>query len=105
MCVPDLSPRLAKGAFFPEIAFRASAEVLPFTFAGSEAGPTMMKSLYMTSRRSLPFFSFMKAASASGSCTSSTSTSPFLPYCRALPVPTATHWSSMPVSFWNRGAR
>ena len=105
MWVPDLSARLAKGACFSPIFFMASSTFIPLIPAGSLLGPRITKSLYMTWRRFTPAPSATNFFSASGSCTSTTSTSPLRPYSRALPVPTETHWISMPVSFWNRGAR
>ncbi len=53
--VPESSPREIKGAAAAAIFFRAAiAEVVPLMPAGSAAGPTMMKSLCITSRRSAP---------------------------------------------------
>ena len=52
--VPLWSPRLAKVDCVAEIALSASLELfIPPIFAGSLFGPTRMKSLYMTSKRSL----------------------------------------------------
>src|SRR5450759_307893 len=48
--VPEVSPREANSALAFAILVKAlTAEVSPLILAGSEAGPTMMKSLYMTS--------------------------------------------------------
>ena len=50
MWVPLSSPREAKVASAAAMAARASAAVaMPVMPAGSAAGPTMMKSLYITS--------------------------------------------------------
>ena len=52
--VPDLSPRLANVACVSMIALNASlAEAALAALAGSSLGPRMMKSLYITSKRSL----------------------------------------------------
>ena len=52
VCVPDLSPRLAKVAAADWMLRNASFAVAAFADpAGSAAGPTMTKSLYITSSR------------------------------------------------------
>ena len=63
---------------------------MPLILAGSAAGPTMMKSLYMTALRSTPKPLSMKVFSAAGEWTSSTSASPVSPSFKASPLPTAT---------------
>ena len=103
--VPESSPRLTNGALAAAMAARASPAVLPLILAGSSAGPTTTKSLNMTSVRLMPLPSSTNFFSAAGACTSSTSTSQFLPCSSALPVPTATHLSSMPVSFLKASPR
>lgn len=50
LCVPESSPRETKRAFCTAIALKASTLDLPFTPAGSPGGPTMTKSLCITSR-------------------------------------------------------
>jgi hypothetical protein len=53
--VPELSPREANGTLASAIILSATAaSFMPLTFAGSVGGPTTMKSLYMTSKRSTP---------------------------------------------------
>ena len=53
--VPDSSPREAKGALASAILCSAAgASFMPETPAGSALGPTMTKSLYMTSKRFTP---------------------------------------------------
>ena len=75
--VPDLSPRLANGALASMIALKASlAAVMPVILAGSSFGPTTMKSLYITSKRSLAKPSATNLSSALRLWTSSTSASP-----------------------------
>src|SRR5262245_52513035 len=50
LLVPESSPREAKGAAASAIFLRASgADLSPAILAGSTAGPTMTKSLYITS--------------------------------------------------------
>jgi hypothetical protein len=49
--VPLRSPREAKGDFAAAILFNAPTASLPRAPAGSDFGPTMKKSLYITSRR------------------------------------------------------
>ena len=52
LCVPELSPRDAKGVCWDAIEFRASeTSVDPVIFAGSSEGPTITKSLNMRSKR------------------------------------------------------
>ena len=71
--------------------------------AGSPAGPTMTKSLYITGKRSTPHPSATKASSAARACTNTTSASPRLPVSSAWPVPCATTRTSIPVFAWNSG--
>ncbi len=53
--VPLLSPRETKGALAASIFFSASVMSLPpAALAGSDFGPTRMKSLYITSWRFTP---------------------------------------------------
>ena len=55
LCVPLSSPREANGALAAAIfASAAVASVMPATPAGSLFGPTMTKSLYITSKRFTP---------------------------------------------------
>ena len=67
----------------------SGADFMPLTPAGSDGGPTMMKSLCMTSFRFTPLPSSMNFFSAAGECTSRTSASPFEPMAIAWPEPTA----------------
>ncbi len=81
VCVPDLSPRLANGA----CGGRDRRERLPrrlsvpATFAGSAAGPTMTKSLYMMSSRSRAWRSATNFTSSRYEWTRTTSVSPRRP--------------------------
>ena len=53
--VPLSSPREAKGALAAAIFSKASTALLsPLTWAGSDSGPTMMKSLYISGSRFTP---------------------------------------------------
>ena len=53
--VPELSPRETKMALLAAMALKAStASGVPLMPAGSSAGPTMIKSLCITRRRSTP---------------------------------------------------
>ena len=102
--VPESSPRDANAA--PEraiVARLATASFAPAIPAGSEAGPTITKSLYMRSNRSTPNPPATNASSAGFACTSSTSASPLRALRSACPVPTATTRTSMPDSAVNRG--
>ena len=75
-------------------------------FAMAETGFTRAKNAghTMTWVRLTPCPSSTNFFSAAGAWTSSTSTSQFLPCSSALPVPTATHFRSMPVSFLKASA-
>src|SRR5450759_774653 len=89
--VPELSPREMKGAFPAAMRLNAAtALVVSLTFAGSAAGPTMTKSLYITGLRSVPKPFATKLVSAAGLWTSRTSASFFTPSAMASPEPTAT---------------
>ncbi len=102
--VPESSPRLTNVAWLCLMASKASCPPpMPLTPAGSVAGPTITKSLYITYWRLMadPFStSFISAA---GECTKSTSASPFSPNASACPVPTAIVLTSYPILLWNRG--
>src|SRR3989304_2413074 len=105
-CVPELSPRLMKVAPLGAMAFSAATAV----FAGwapraSEGGPTRMKSLCITSRRSLPKPSVMNCTSAAGEWTRRTSASPLRPRAFAWPEPTAMGLAVQPVRFSKTGRR
>src|SRR5450759_2703612 len=102
--VPDLSPRLTNVAWTAAIALKASAASLaPATLTGSFFGPTMMKSLYITSKRSLASPSATNLSSCARACTSSTSASPLRPISIAWPVPTATTFTLTLLAFSNTG--
>ena len=102
--VPDLSARLAKGAWAFAMAANASlARVSAAIRAGSAAGPTITKSLYMTSNRSRACRSATNWSSASRAWTSSTSASPRRPMAMACPVPTATTSTRQPAARSNAG--
>ena len=102
--VPLSSPREANGASAPAIfANAATASVMPVTPAGSAGGPTMTKSLYITSKRTTPCPSATNFSSADLACTSRTSPSPFAAFLIACPVPTATTRTSIPVFSVNLG--
>ncbi len=74
--VPESSPREAKGASASAIFASASwASSMPAMPAGSSAGPTMTKSLYIRSVRSTPMPSATNFSSAGLAWTSSTSPS------------------------------
>src|SRR5262249_6496944 len=104
--VPLSSPREAKGAAAAAIfASAAGASLMPLMPAGSAWGPTMMKSLYMTSKRFTPKPSATNCSSDFLSCTNSTSASPFLARSMAWPVPLATTRTSMPVFLVKIGSR
>ena len=96
--VPLSSPREAKGASAAAIfTSAATASAMPATPAGSEGGPTMTKSLYITSKRATPSPSATNFSSAVLACTKRTSPSPFAAFLIACPVPTATTRTSIPV--------
>jgi hypothetical protein len=76
---------------------------MPRTFAGSFAGPTTMKSLYITSRRSTPNPAATNLSSSGRLWTSTTSTSPFSPSFMAFPVPTEITWTLRPLAASNFG--
>src|SRR5947199_1987698 len=77
MCVPDLSPSEPKRAPAAAIfANAATARFSPPILAGSASGPTTMKSLYMTSRRSWSLPSSTYFFSREGAWTRTTSASP-----------------------------
>ena len=103
-CVPESSPLETKGERPSAIAPNASAmEVEPRMLAGSDGGPTRTKSLCMTARRLSPWPSAMNRSSSSGEWARITSASPRRPNWRACPLPTATTFTSMPVSSRNSG--
>ena len=96
--VPLSSPREAKGASAAAIfASAATASAMPATPAGSEGGPTMTKSLCITSKRAFPWPSATNFSSTVLACTKRTSPSPFAAFLIACPVPTATTRTSIPV--------
>ena len=104
LCVPLSSPRETNGALLSAIFLKAATTSLePAMPAGSLAGPTTMKSLYMTSKRFTPPPSATNFSSDGLSCTNSTSPSPLTAFLMAWPVPTATTRTSMPVFFVNIG--
>src|SRR5215469_16785239 len=73
-CVPLKSPRATKRALAAAILRNAAtASCVASIFAGSFLGPTTTKSLYMTSRRTLPKPFRMNCSSRALSCTSTTS--------------------------------
>ncbi len=78
---------------------------LPLALAGSDAGPTTMKSLYITGKRLVANPSATNFSSAAVSCTNTMSASPRRPVSSAWPVPTATTRTSMPVACLNSGSR
>ena len=91
----------------PEAATLRSASlmVVPLTLAGSAAGPTSTKSLYMTGTRLRPKPSATNFSSATWSCTKTTSASPRRAMSSAWPVPTATTRTSMPLAALKLGSR
>ena len=102
--VPLSSPRDAKRDPDSAILVRAPVtSVMPLIPAGSAFGPTMTKSLYMTSKRSTPLPSATNFSSDGLAWTSSTSPSPLAAFLSAWPVPTATTRTSMPVLSLNWG--
>ena len=104
--MPLLSPRDVNGAPDAAIFFKASSTSCePATFAGSDFGPTITKSLYITSRRSMPKPSSTNFCSATWSWTSTTSASPLRAVASACPVPCATTRTSMPVFDLNAGSK
>ncbi len=76
---------------------------MPRTPAGSFLGPTMMKSLYITSLRTEPKPAAMNLSSSARACTSTTSASPFSPSFSAAPVPTDTTLTLPPYLASNTG--
>ena len=99
LCVPLSSPRDRKGTCNAAIFCRAAVtSALARIPAGSNLGPIMTKSLYITSKRLSPQPALTKSSSSSLECTKSTSPSPFLAFLMACPVPTATTRTVMPVS-------
>jgi hypothetical protein len=106
LCVPDLSPREMNVAFASAIFLKASLTSFePATFAGSSAGPSSTKVLYITWRRSRPKPSATKSSSAFGECTQTTSASPRFAIARASPVPTAMGFTSTLFFCLNIGRR
>jgi hypothetical protein len=104
--VPLRSPRDTKGACAAAILRSASvASFSPPSRAGSAAGPTITKSLNITSWRPVAKPSATNRRSASRSWTSTTSASPRRAVSSAWPVPSATTRTSMPVCFVNAGSR
>ena len=73
------APRLARSS-----SARPSTSSMPRILAGSPGGPTMTKSLCMTSRRFTPCPSATSFCSSAGEWTSRTSASPFLPIAMRL---------------------
>lgn len=89
--VPELSSLETHVAWpcSPEalICFKASTGLMPVTFAGSLAGPTMTKKLYAMILRFTPYPLTKKLVSCVGSCTIIMSASPLWAVCMAMPVP------------------
>src|SRR2546425_4291073 len=106
MCVPDLSPRETKRAPAAAIfANAATARFSPPILAGSASGPTTMKSLYMTSRRSWSLPSSTYFFSREGAWTRTTSASPRAARASAWPVPTDAVFTVRPVCRSKIGTR
>ena len=80
------------------VASASAAESIPAMPAGSASGPTITKSLYMTSSRLTPWSASINASSLARACTRSTSASPCSPSANACPVPTATTSTVIPLS-------
>ena len=80
------------------LAMRRSAATAlsPLIFAASAAGPMITKSLYMTSRREVPFPWAIQAFSASGEWVSSTSPSPRAPCFKISPLPATIAFTAKP---------
>ena len=98
MCVPLRSPRDTNGAPALLILRNASSVSSPPAIpAGSDFGPMMTKSLYMTGKRCTPWPSRRNCSSADFACTNTTSASPRRARSSAWPVPSATTRTSMPV--------
>ena len=84
LCVPLSSPRETNGALASAIFLKAATTSLePAILAGSLAGPTTTKSLYITSKRFTPQPSATNFSSEGLSCTNSTSPSPFWAFLMA----------------------
>ena len=99
LCVPLSSPRLTNGAVALAISIKAPAALSAVRIpAGSSAGPTKTKSLYMISRRCVPNSASKNWSSAARECTRMASTSPASPRRSAWPVPTTINWISNPRS-------
>ena len=77
---------------------------MPLILAGSSLGPSTMKSLYITSKRSLAWPSATNLSSSPRAWTSSTSASPLVPISMACPVPTAT-MSTLQLFFFSKSGR
>ncbi len=77
----------------------------PAIFAGSDLGPTRMKSLYITGKRFTPWPSPMNFSSADFACTNTTSASPRRAVSSACPVPCAITRTAIPVFFSKTGSR
>src|SRR5439155_1586297 len=106
MCVPDLSPRETKRAPAAAIfANAATARFSPPILAGSASGPTTMKSLYMTSRRSWSLPSSTYFFSREGAWTRTTSASPRAARASAWPVPTDAVFTVRPACRSKIGTR
>src|SRR5581483_2390472 len=104
--VPDLSPRETNRDCVSAIRSRASTALArPLTLAGSSAGPTRTKSLYMTSRRFRILPSATYFFSSAGAWHRLTSASPRAASASACPVPTAIVLTEYPVCFSNIGTR
>ena len=103
--VPLSSPREANTAPAAAMFLRDANTSRPATSAGSASGPTITKSLYITSSRSTPCPSATNFSSEGLWWTRRTSASPLLAIRMALPVPTATTRTPMPVCSRNPGRR
>ncbi len=90
LSVPESSPRLMKDAFWSAILVSASvADFMPLMPTGSPAGPTMTKSLCMTSCRLTTDPLSTSACSELGACARTASASPRSAMASASPEPTA----------------
>ena len=97
--MPDLSPLEMKVSFSFLISSKLSFKFLPLNLGAKDLSAMMIKSLYITGVLSTPKPFFINSFSAFGECTKSTSALQSSPIFKAAPVPTATHFKVLPLSF------
>ena len=105
-CVPDSSARetnvVCACRIFPNASFASAS---PRMRAGSSFGPTITKSLYITSKRAMPKPSSMSFSSSARLWVKTTSTSPLRANFNTWPVPPMLVRILIPLVFSNAGNR